>query len=490
MIQELLKEYREIHLLGTVSSLMHWDMETVMPSGAAEGRAEMMSLVSQLIHRKTTSKDFVERVLRLEPEALSGTERRQAELLRVYVLKQNAFDEDFVRRSTELQVTTHESWKKARQAKDFSLVRGALEKMVALKREEADRLQSNAALKSYFAGRSRYEILMDDFEARFPAQKIRALLSELRASTVELLPRVLEKTGAWAPTRPGTLAMPNEQQRKLGEEISKEMGLDYGRARLDTSVHPFCTHFNDEVRITTRHDPEDFTECLLGVIHETGHALYEQNLPKEFHATPAGASVSLGVHESQSRFMENMIGRSRPFARYLSRKTGIDADLLFRHLNRVQRSYIRTEADEVTYNLHIALRMALEEDLIEGRLEARDLPERWNREFEAMMGLKVPDDSLGCMQDTHWYGGAFGYFPTYSLGNLLAAELFADFRKQVPDWESQIERGHFEGVVGFLREKIHRHAATKPSLELMRETLGRELGTRAFTDYVKAKWDV
>lgn len=489
-MENLLRQYKEISLLHASSALLEWDMETMMPSGAAEARGEMMSLLSQFAHRQSTDAKYVEGVMQLDPAKLTGVERRQAELLRIFVLKQHAFDEKFVARLTELTVRTHETWKKARKEKNFSLVAPLLAEMVAMQREKADRLQAFPALKAYFAGRSKYEILMDEFEPGFSAQRLRGLLGELRTATMELLPKVLAKVGSWPATPAGAFRLDNAKQLELGREVSREMGLDYGRARLDTSVHPFCTGFNGEVRITTRHDPEDFTECLLGVIHETGHALYEQNLPAALANTPAGRYVSLGVHESQSRFMENMIARSKPFAKYLSKKCGVPAETIFRHLNRVERSYIRTESDELTYNLHIILRMGLEEDMIEGKLEAKHLPERWNADFRSLLGLEVTDDSVGCMQDTHWFGGAFGYFPTYSLGNLLSAELAADFRQEVSDWEAQVEQGNFRPVVEFLRRKIHDHGAKLDSTTLMRQTLGRELGVKAFADYVKSKWEL
>ena len=490
MIQDLLKQYKEYSLLGSISALMHWDMETMMPSGAAQSRSEMMALVSQLSHRQISHPAFVEKVMALNPKNLQGEEQRQALLLKIAVIKQNAFDEDFVTRSSKLMVITHEKWKEARKNKDFSIVLPNLKEMLALKREEAQLLQSNHHLKTYFQGRTKYETLMDDFEPEFSSARIRKLLAELKTSTMELLPQVLAKVEKWPAVKAGTFAMSNEKQRELGELVSKELGLDYSRARLDTSVHPFCTNFNKEIRITTRHDPEDFLECLLGVIHETGHALYEQGLPHKWANTPMGAAVSLGVHESQSRFMENMIARSKPFSLYLSKKTGIGADVIFQQLNRVQRSFIRAESDELTYNLHIILRMGIEEDLIEGKLEAADLPARWNKDFESMIGLKVPDDSIGCLQDTHWFGGAFGYFPTYSLGNLLAAELFADFQKEIPGWETKVEQGDFSVVRDFLNEKIHSYGAVLNSTQLMQKTLGRELGVSSFAGYIRDKFEI
>lgn len=490
MIQDLLKQYKEYSLMGAISSLMHWDMETMMPSGAGELRSEMMALISQLAHRQISQKSFVEKVMQLDPQALSGEEKRQAQLLKVAVMKQNAFTEEFVARATKIAVTTHEKWKEARKQKDFSIVLPHLKAMVDLKREEAQLLQANPQLKSYFHGRTKYETLMDDFEPEFSSARIRKLLAELKSSTLELLPKVLEKVSQWPNCPEGTFAMPIEKQRELGELVSKELGLDYSRARLDTSAHPFCTNFNKEIRITTRHDPQDFLECLLGVIHETGHALYEQSLPMQWNNTPMGSAVSMGVHESQSRFMENMIARSKPFSRYLSKKTGLNSEIIFQQLNRVQRSFIRTEADELTYNLHIILRMNIEEDLIEGKLEVADLPASWNKDFEAMIGLKVPDDSLGCMQDTHWFGGGFGYFPTYSLGNLLAAELFADFQKELPDWENKIEQGDFSAVRGFLDRKIHCYGSSLNSTQLMQKTLGRELGIDSFVKYIRGKFEV
>jgi carboxypeptidase Taq len=280
-----------------------------------------------------------------------------------------------------------------------------------------------------------------------------------------------------------------DDQRKLVAEISKALGFDFERGRLDTSVHPFCGGSPDDVRMTTRYSEDDFTESLYGVIHETGHAIYEQNLPPETRYTPCGVAASFGVHESQSRFMENQIGRPRASMRFLSKKTGLDPDLLYEQLNRVERSYIRTEADELTYNLHILLRTELEEALIEREIQVKDLPERWRERFKNYFGLEIPNDSLGVLQDVHWYGGTFGYFPSYSLGNLLAAELFSDFRKAEPDWESHVEKGDFATITRFLRERVHSRAAFENSPETMRTALkGRELGAQAFLSYLKEKF--
>lgn len=488
-LSDLLKHYKEMALLKSTHDILQWDMETTMPKGAADLRSEQLEVVSKLRHRLVTDKKFIDALLNFNEKSLSpgSTEQRQFYRLKKEVLKANAISEEFVARQTRAQVSAHHKWIEARKEKNFSLVQKELEELVLLAREEADSLRENSALQAYYKGRSRYEVQLDSYEPGMAAGEIRTLLAELVKGTKQLLPEILEKAQSYK-ANSTAFALSEEKQKILGEKIASAMGLDFSRARLDTSAHPFCTDTYGDVRITTRYDMKDFTESLLGVIHESGHALYRQNIPAALFHTPGGQAASSGIDESQSRFMENTIARSRAFSRYLSKETGIPADDIFRKLNHVEKTFIRTEADEVTYNLHIQLRFSLEEPLLEGKIAVKDLPELWNEKFAEIFGLKVPDISVGVLQDIHWFMGAYGYFPTYSLGNLFAAELFQDLQKENADWETQVEQGEFSPIVDFLRQHVHHNGALMESPETIRCAIGRPLSANSFLQYISNKY--
>lgn len=488
---ELMAHYKESSLLGYAQAGLNWDKETMMPEGAIGGRAEVLEVMAKVSHRHFTDPNFVESVLQAESGALSPEAARQLERLQLEVSRATAFDADFVGKLAKLQTETHQHWVNARKEKKFSLVEPYLGQLVALSQEVADRLKAHKLLQKRFAGRTRYEVLLDEYEPGFSASELRALLGKLESGTREILPQILEHQRGKTATTPACFRMAPEQQLAADRRISERLGLDFKRARLDLSVHPFCTNLNDDHRITTRCQPNDLSESLYGVIHETGHALYEQGLPARLHNTPCGKAASMGVHESQSRFWENVIGRSEPFSKWLAQELGApgEAKAVHQWLNRVQPSFIRTEADEVTYNLHIALRFRLEEELIEGKLAVKDLPAKWNSDFERSLGLAVTDDSVGCMQDIHWHFGAFGYFPTYSLGNLLAAELFQDLKKELPDWEAKVSTGEFAPILAFLRSRVHEQASLSESPGTMAKALGgRKIGADAFLAYAREKY--
>lgn len=485
---EALEKYREMQLLNFGSAVLSWDMETAMPRGSAGERGEILEVMSKLSHRLKTDPRYCETVKSLDAAKFENVEQKsQIGRMKLEVLQAEAVDEKFVGAFTRANVDCQNKWQnEARPKKDFSLIAEELQEVIRFSQEYAERLRSSPALKSYYGGRSRYEVLMDFYEPGFPAAGMRSVLSELVTETKKILPQVLARRSVQDQTFEAQFKMPEDKQEKLCGEIAKSLGLNFEKGKLAKSTHPFCTNLYRDVRITTRYNPEDFTEALTGVIHETGHALYEQNLPMML--TPCGQAASSGIHESQSRFYENFIARSRPFARFLAKKCGVDAEALVKKLQTVDRTFIRVEADEITYNLHIYLRFLIEEDLIEGRLDVRDLPERWNRDFENLLGLKVTDPALGVLQDIHWYCGNFGYFPTYSLGNLLAAELFTKMKTEISAWEAMVEAGDFSAINAFHKKHIHDQGMLRTSPATIEKALGRPLGANALISHFKERY--
>lgn len=474
---DLLKHYRDYSLLNSAAAVLYWDMETMMPKKVAENRGAQLELLSALAHRHITQKDFL---TTLTAADISDPQLKKMKRL---VLTQQAFDEKFVAQVTKAEVETHHTWIEARKDNSFKKVAPLLKRLVDLKRDSAKILQEK--LPELYASRTQYEVHLDQFEPGFEAKMLRKLLGELKDITASAIETILKRDQVSVDH--GIFNRSIDEQKNLNRKVAEALGLDFDRARMDESTHPFMTNLGGDLRITTRYS-KDYTDSLSSTIHETGHAIYEQNLPENLRHTPCGSAASMGIHESQSRFFENMIGRSMPFCEFLSSLTGTDPKLLFDHINKIERGYIRVDADEVTYNQHIYLRMMIEEDLMEGKIQVDDLPERWNSDFLKLTGMKITEDRLGVLQDTHWYGGAFGYFPTYSLGNLFAAELFVMMKKDNPAWEQQVAKGDFKMIREFMNKRVHEHAAFYDSPVLMNRVLGREIGTKAFGAYLKEKY--
>lgn len=482
--KEILDHYKKVELVQSTASILHWDMETFLPENSGQIRGEQLSFLSGLHHDLFTQKDFVEAVLSCEINE-STPEGKQIKRLKTSVAKIESLPKRLAEELSAAEVGTIGRWKEARLKNDFSLVKEELKSMLSLQREKAQCYAGSSSLKQYYGDRNHYEILLDDFEPGMLASEIKGLLSTLVEETKLRLDKIISKS----PKSVKKFAMSEEKQLELNRKIAADLGFDFTRGRMDKSVHPFCGGSPQDVRITTRYFENNFLEGMTGTIHETGHALYESGLPEDFYYTPCGQACSNGTHESQSRFYENCIARSKPFSDYLSKLVNEDASEIYQSLNQVKKSFIRVESDEVSYNLHIALRMELEEKMILGELEVEDLPSAWNSLFESYFGMKPSSDLEGCLQDTHWFGGAFGYFPTYSIGNLLAAELFEDFQKEIPDWAGKVRAGNFSFIREFMHERLHKHASFHDSPETVSLALnGRPLGVSAFIQYLDRKY--
>jgi carboxypeptidase Taq len=390
------------------------------------------------------------------------------------------------------RVTTaaQQAWEQAKKQNDFPAFRPHLEKVVGLKRQEADAV----GYKGH-----RYDALIEEYEPGTTVAELKELFAGLTRDLVPLIRKVAD-----SPKKPDRSVLsrefPVERQKMFAEAAAAAFGFDFAAGRLDTTAHPFCSGFGPgDCRITTRYNPRFFGESFFGVLHETGHALYEQNLPAEHFGTPLGSACSFGIHESQSRLWENQVGRGRPFWDHFFPRLvqsfpgaldGVTPEAWYFAVNDVRPSLIRVEADEATYNLHIALRFELELALLSGDLKVGDLPGAWNERFRALLGLEVPDDARGCLQDIHWSFGGIGYFPTYTLGNLYAAQFMAAAKRELvaEAAEEDFRRGQFARLRGWLTEHIHRHGQRFRAGELCRRATGAPLSPESFRAYLNEKY--
>jgi len=485
---ELEQRFSAIKDLSNGLSILSWDQEVMMPSGGAGARAATLAALTEVVHERWTDPALGKLVKRLSRKGADITprQRRAVELVRVTQERAQAVPADLARRIALAESRGVESWRKARGERDFKLFADDLARMVDLRREQARCIAKRGKV---------YDALLARFEPGATMASIDPLLDELVAFSTQLLERV-RSSGVTLDTSPLTGRFDVDAQRAFAQEVTAAMGIDAERSRLDTSSHPFCGGVGPgDVRLTTRYDRKDLRGALFGVIHEAGHALYEQGLDGRRARSPLGGAISMGIHESQSRLWENMVGRSRPFWRYwlprLRRRhaalKGVSLDAMVKAVNAIRPSMIRVEADELTYNLHIALRYRIERDLIEGRLEVRQLPERWNASMHEFLGVVPRHDAEGVLQDIHWASGLFGYFPTYSLGNLYAAQFMAAARKDLRGLDASIAAGDMSRLRDWLGQQIHRHDQVYDADKLVRRVTGKPLGTAAFKQHITAK---
>ncbi len=392
-----------------------------------------------------------------------------------------------VERLEIIRAHAREAWRQARQQSNFSLFKPHLDKILGLTLQMAD-------LWGYKD--SPYDALLEGYEPGASAGQVRQIFSQLRPAIASILPAAVDRCAA-APADLLQGHYPAAAQQAFNRKVAEAVGFDFAAGRIDTTTHPFCTTLGaGDCRLTTRYNEANFTQSLYGVLHEAGHGLYEQGLPAEDFGTPNGSAVSLAIHESQSRLWENHVGRSPAFwerwhsaaREHFPGLQKLSPAQITAAVNRVCPSFIRVEADQVTYDLHIILRFEIEVNLVEGRLKTSDVAAYWNGEFEKMFGLKVPTDAEGCLQDIHWAIAAIGYFPTYTLGNLNAAQLMRRAASENPGLSGDLERGDYKPLLSWLREKIHRHGSRHAPRELMRMATGEPTGIRDHVEYLRAKF--
>lgn len=489
--ERYLEKTRTLVDINAASAVLNWDQETYMPDGAALGRAEQIATLSALVHQMSVSNDYRDLLDALKREAENnGLDDWEKAAIRESAKEQEMamkVPEEHVREIARAQSLAQHAWKQARAESKFSLFADSLAHLVDLKRKEAD----------YFGyAENPYDALIDLFEPQMTVSQLRPVFNRLQEGTTTLLRRISESDRT---VDDSILFTDFDQGKQLefSREIIGKLGFDFTTGRVDLSAHPFCTSFApSDVRLTTRIFNNDLRSCLFGLIHEAGHGMYEQGIDPRFARTPLAAGTSMGIHESQSLFWENMIARSEPFwywafpqlqSTFPERLGGLTPTDFFRVINVVKPSFIRIEADELTYNLHIIIRFEIEEALINGRLAIADIPEVWNSKMQEYLGITPHNDAEGCLQDIHWSFGGFGYFPSYTLGKLYAAMFYRQMKKDMPNLEEQIANGEFASILGWLREKIHRWGKSKNSSELVMDICGEPLSEQAFLDYMTAK---
>jgi carboxypeptidase Taq len=477
---ELTRHLAPILRLQQAAAILAWDQQTTMPVGGAPARAEQLAALSEQAHSLFTGDGTRQRLATAEQEEPSA----QTWVVRRDFDQATKIPGELVAHLSRETALAHVAWERARATNDFATFAPSLERVLELTRQQA----------AYLGGEP-YDALLDLYEPGMTADSVASLFDDLRPFLVNLATHAsLRPTPTAVITRP----FPIEAQRKLTAAVAREIGFDFSRGRQDESAHPFCTTFSQgDVRITTRYDEKLFTQALYGTIHETGHALYEQGVDPAYEGTILSGGVSLGVHESQSRFWENIVGRSLPFCRWLlphlrsaapARFDDVTPETLYAAITAIQPSPIRVEADEVTYNLHILLRFELERKLLEGSLRVVDLPEAWNAKMREYLDVTPANDSVGVLQDVHWSGGLIGYFPTYTLGNLLSAQLWETMRMAVPDHETLIETGKFAPLLAWLREHVHTFGRSVEPNELIVQATGKPLSTEAYKQYLDDKY--
>ena len=489
---ELETRHRRVALLGETSAILHWDTAAIMPDGAASARAEQLAEMQAVIHGLKTASEVGDLIGEAEAHAgnLDDWQRANLSEMSRQWTKARAVPEDLVVALSRACSACETAWRSARPAADFSAVKPLLQEVLGLTRE-AGQAKAEALCLSL------YDALLDDYEPGGRSADIDRVFGELQA----FLPNFLQEALDVQASRPSAVRpegpFPIDMQKALGERFMKAIGFDFDCGRLDVSHHPFCGGTPEDVRITTRYDEDDFTSSLMGVLHETGHAMYERGLPEAWRRQPVGQALGMSIHESQSLLIEMQVCRSRTFIEWAApimkeafngSGPAWEMENLYRLYTRVKPDFIRVDADEVTYPLHVILRYRLERALLDGNMTLDELPAAWNDGMKELLGIVPPTDREGCLQDVHWYDGAWGYFPTYTLGAMLAAQLYAaacDADAAIPEG---ISDGDFYPLMTWLRENVHGKGRLVTSADLLIATTGKPLLTDVFADHLKSRY--
>ncbi|MFX1386122.1 MAG: carboxypeptidase M32 [Promethearchaeota archaeon] len=490
VIKELRGTFEEIMHLHYIQSALAWDQEVNMQNyKSLEGRSKQVSLMEKLIHRRVTS-EKVGKLIK-KTQNLSDLNEIESAMLREITREYNLatkLPEDLVTKIAEISILAAKDWREARAKKDFSIFEKMLLKSVDLQKEKARRLETHPDM---------YSTLIDLYEPGATYDLIAGVFNPIKPKLIDLVKKLNASSD-----KPDDSILKRkynqEKQFQLSFEIIKKFNFDLGYGRQDKSTHPFTQSLAAmDTRITTRTKEDYLNECIFGTIHECGHALYEMGIRKELHNTILGSGTSLGIHESQSRTLENYVGRSKEFWMYWyptfqkyfpENLKDYPMEEFYRAINIVQPSFIRVNADEVTYGLHIILRFELEKELIENNVQVSELPEVWNSKFEELLGIVPPDDAEGVLQDIHWSMGMIGYFPTYFLGTLYGAQIYNSALKHNPNLPEEYKKGEFSNIVNYLRDNIHQHGSVYRANDLIKRVTGEDLNPEYFFKYVKEKF--
>lgn len=491
----LMARSKDIFVLGSSISILHWDMETKMPPRGLGMRAEQLSALELLIHKKITDPEIARllEVCEREAGAFDPIKARNLSLLRKSYNESARLPDALVAETARHQTICNGSWKKAKAAKDFKMFSDDLAKMIELRKQAA------AILMEVKGSKTPYDALLDQFEPNMTAERIDAVFRELRDGLIKLIDKVQS-----SPTKPDLSLLgrniPVDVQRKISTEAMSFIGYDTvspeAGGRLDETEHPFTTGSYDDVRITTHYYEDRFFSSLFSVMHEGGHALYDQGIPREWMYQPIGTPCSYGIHESQSRFVENVVGRSPEFLNYALPRfrklypkgfKGMKNKEIIAAANAVNPSKIRVEADEVTYALHVIVRFEIEKDIFAGKVTVDELPQLWNQKYSDYLGVRIENDAEGVLQDTHWSGGAFGYFPSYALGNIYSGMFLDKMQKDLPQWRKGVRNGDFAPVLQWLRSNVHSKGDLYDPADLIRVVTGKEITVTPFLRYLERK---
>jgi len=483
---------RQTVLLASVGEILGWDERTMLPPAGSEYRAEQTTLISGMVHQRWTDPQFVAEVAELAQGPLMSNPANDAAVvirrLKRRVDKQVKLPRSLVEELARTAVLGQHAWEQARHDKNFRTFQPLLARTFELKRQQADALGYP---------QTRYDALLDDYEPEELTANVAQVLAALRERLVPLVADIVHSS-----RRPDVSVLqrqfPVPVQEAFGRHAAAAIGFDFQRGRLDVTTHPFCSTLGpSDCRITTRYFERFFNAAFFGILHEAGHGLYEQGLPTELFGLPLGEAVSLGIHESQSRMWENFVGRSRAFwehflgeaqRRFPEALGGVALDDFYFAINDVRPSLVRVEADEATYNLHILIRFELEQGLLAGDVPVDDLPGAWNEKYQQYLGVRPSDDVQGVLQDVHWSAGLVGYFPTYTLGNLYAAQFFAAADRQLGGLDRLFAHGEFQPLRDWLRENIHRHGQRFTAAELVQRVTGRPLSSEPLIEHLRGKF--
>jgi carboxypeptidase Taq len=491
-LQQLRTRLAEISDLNRIGALVGWDQQTYMPPGGSAARAEQSATLQKIAHEMFIADETgrlldaaASEVSRRDPDA---DDARLVSVTRRDYEKSRKVPTELVAEIARVTGQAVDVWADARAASDWKPFSPYLDRIFELHRRQADALGYTDRM---------YDALLDKFEPDMKTAQVAAVFDAIKPHLIDLAKAIAAKADVVSDE---VLRREYDEQKQwdFGLEVIKRYGFDFKRGRQDRSVHPFTTSFSiNDVRITTRVDRHFLSPALFGTLHETGHALYEQGFSQTLERTPLADGASLGMHESQSRLWENLVGRSRPFWKFFfpvlrgffpEQLADQTAESFYRAANKVSPSFIRVEADEVTYGLHIMLRFEMENDLLEGRLKPDDVPEAWNARMQEFLGITPPTTALGALQDIHWSSGLIGYFPTYQLGNLISLQLWDKIIADIPDLMDHIGRGEFAALLGWLREHLHQHGRKFTSSELLQRITGGGLDPAPYLKYLKAKY--
>jgi carboxypeptidase Taq len=490
---QLVAHARESALLDSINGLLNWDERTKMPPAAGEYRAEQITYIAGAVHKRRTDPRLGEWLSELASSELASDPHSDAgatiRVMRREYEKRRKVPQALVEELTRASILGQQKWVEARKANDFAAFAPILKQIVGLRRDEAHAVGFEE---------TPYDALLDDYEPHERTAQVAGVLQGLREQLVPLV-TAIANCGRKAPTDLLTRSFPIEQQEVFGKLAAAKIGFEFDRGRLDVTHHPFCGGAGPhDCRITTRYDETFFPSAFFGTLHEAGHGIYEQGLRPDWFGLPPGTACSLGIHESQSRMWENLVGRSRAFWQYflpLAKQAfpaalgDVSLDDWDFAINGVEASLIRVEADEATYNLHIIIRFELEQALIKDELAVADLPAAWNEKYQHYLGITPPNNADGVLQDVHWSAALIGYFPTYSLGNLYASQFFEQAAADLGDLDAQFARGEFQPLRDWLREKIHVRGQCVPAAKLVEQVTGKPLSHEPLMRHLRGKFE-